>query len=80
MASNVNIQGSTDCAVQAAAGTLTAGTHRKKVIVAGGASGGNATLGSSGVVIAIPANTFLDIGPFQGAVLTTSTARTVVLS
>ena len=77
--SNVSIQGGNDCTVSAV-GSTDAGNDRKKVIIAGLASGGNVTLGGSGVAVAIPANTFLDLGAFQGAILTTSTAKAIILS
>ena len=77
--SNVSIQGGNDCTVSAV-GPTDAGNDRKKVIIAGLASGGNVTLGGSGVAVAIPANTFWDLGAFQGSILTTSTARAIILS
>ena len=79
MASNVNLHGGNGCTVRAV-GLTESGSDRKKVIIAGLASGGNVTLGTSGVAVAIPANTFLDLGAFQGAILTTSTAKAIILS
>ena len=79
MPNNVDINGGTDCVV-AAVGTTDEGEFRKKVVIAGLASGGNVTLGSSGVAVAVPANTFLDLGAFQGKIITTSTARAIIIS
>ena len=79
MATNVDINGGNDCVV-AATGTTDAGQYRKKVVIAGLGSGGNVTLGSSGVAVAVPANTFLDLGAFQGKIVTTSTTRAIIIS
>ena len=79
MPNNVDINGGTDCVV-AAVGTTDEGEFRKKVVIAGLASGGNVTLGSSGVAVAVPANTCLDLGAFQGKIVTTSTARPIIIS
>jgi len=77
MATNVDINGGKNCTVQASAGTLAASNDRKKVIIRGG---GNVTLGGSGVAVAVPADTFLDLGAFQGSIVTTSNARAIIIS
>lgn len=79
MATNVDINGGNECVVPAV-GTTEAGKYRKKVIIAGIGGSATVTLGSSTVAIAVPAGTFLDLGAFQGKIVTANSARAIIIS
>tara|TARA_B110000014_G_scaffold228338_1_gene188650 strand:- start:72 stop:320 length:249 start_codon:yes stop_codon:yes gene_type:complete len=82
MASNVNIHGGNEGEFRAVGITeanASGDGHRKKVIIAGIGGSGTVTLGSS-AAITVPANTFLDLGAFQGKIVTATPARAIILT
>jgi hypothetical protein len=83
MASNVNIHGGNEGEFRAVGITeanASGDGHRKKVIIAGIGGSGTVKLGSSTVAITVPANTFLDLGAFQGKIVTATPARAIILT